>query len=206
MKIPLQYQRTEYDCGPTSLLNAVSFLFAREEIPPDILRYVMMYTLDSYNDQGEACKNGTSQMAIMFLANWLSQYATAKRLPIACEYRSGERVRLSENSELTQALRQGGAVVVRLHFDCWHYVTLTGLTEDSVLLFDPYYTQGGLEAEGIAPVADMPCAANRRVAFSVLNQEGQDLYAMGPVDTREAVLLFNTNTRQTPESTIEYFL
>ena len=27
MKQPLRYQITEYDCGPTSLLNAVSFLF-----------------------------------------------------------------------------------------------------------------------------------------------------------------------------------
>ena len=26
MKTPLRYQVTEYDCGPTSLLNAVSFL------------------------------------------------------------------------------------------------------------------------------------------------------------------------------------
>jgi hypothetical protein len=56
MKIPLSYQRTEYDCGPTSFLNAISFLFHREDIPPDVLRYVMMYTLDSYNDKGEAYK------------------------------------------------------------------------------------------------------------------------------------------------------
>lgn len=29
MKIPLLYQRTEYDCGPTSLLYAISFLMER---------------------------------------------------------------------------------------------------------------------------------------------------------------------------------
>lgn len=34
MKIPLHYQITEYDCGPTSLLNGLSFLFEREEIHP----------------------------------------------------------------------------------------------------------------------------------------------------------------------------
>ena len=33
MKIPLRYQISEYDCGPTSMLNAVSYLFEREEIP-----------------------------------------------------------------------------------------------------------------------------------------------------------------------------
>ena len=32
MKIPLRYQVSEYDCGPTSLLNALNYLFQREEI------------------------------------------------------------------------------------------------------------------------------------------------------------------------------
>ncbi len=32
MKNPLRYQMTEYDCGPTSMLNAVSYLFQREAI------------------------------------------------------------------------------------------------------------------------------------------------------------------------------
>lgn len=47
MKNPLHYQLTEYDCGPTSMLNAVSFLFEREEIPPDIIRNIMLYCLDA---------------------------------------------------------------------------------------------------------------------------------------------------------------
>ena len=29
MNNPLRYQLTEYDCGPTSMLNAVSYLFRR---------------------------------------------------------------------------------------------------------------------------------------------------------------------------------
>ena len=48
MKVPLRYQMTEYDCGPTSLLNAVSYLFPREEIPPEIVRSVMLYCLDCF--------------------------------------------------------------------------------------------------------------------------------------------------------------
>ena len=42
MKIPLRYQTTEFDCGPTSLLNGISYLFEREEIPPEIIRNVML--------------------------------------------------------------------------------------------------------------------------------------------------------------------
>lgn len=30
MKNPLRYQMSEYDCGPTSMLNAISYLFERE--------------------------------------------------------------------------------------------------------------------------------------------------------------------------------
>ena len=41
MKNPLHYQFSEYDCGPTSMQNAISFLFEREEIPPEVLRNVL---------------------------------------------------------------------------------------------------------------------------------------------------------------------
>lgn len=34
MKNPLHYQLSEYDCGPTSMMNALAYLFEREEIPP----------------------------------------------------------------------------------------------------------------------------------------------------------------------------
>ncbi len=32
MKNPLRYQLTEYDCGPASMLNAISYLFERKDI------------------------------------------------------------------------------------------------------------------------------------------------------------------------------
>ena len=47
MKIPLAYQKTEYDCGPTTMMNALSCLFDREIIPPDVVKYIMMYSLDA---------------------------------------------------------------------------------------------------------------------------------------------------------------
>ena len=46
MKNPLSYQTTEYDCGPTALTNAMSFLFSREDIPPDIIKAITLYCLD----------------------------------------------------------------------------------------------------------------------------------------------------------------
>ena len=52
MKNPLHYQFSDYDCGPTSVLNAVAYLFEREDIPPEILRNVMLYCLDCHSFDG----------------------------------------------------------------------------------------------------------------------------------------------------------
>ena len=72
MKNPLHYQLSEYDCGPTSMQNAISFLFEREEIPPEVLRNIMLYCLDCYSSEGVPGKSGTSCAAMMFLSNWLN--------------------------------------------------------------------------------------------------------------------------------------
>ena len=47
MKSPLRYQVTQYDCGPTTMTNAILYLFEREEIPPDLVRHIGLCTLDS---------------------------------------------------------------------------------------------------------------------------------------------------------------
>ena len=77
MKTPLHDQISEYDCGPTSMLNAMSFLFSREELPPEILRNTMLYCLDCYGKEGHPGKSGTSCMAMMFLSNWLASKKAA---------------------------------------------------------------------------------------------------------------------------------
>ncbi|MDR1131012.1 MAG: C39 family peptidase [Oscillospiraceae bacterium] len=206
MKIPLQYQRSEYDCGPTALLNAVSFLFDRKDIPPDILKHIMMYSLDTFNTDGEACKEGTSQMAMMFLSNWLNQYAKIGRLPVASEFLCGKQVQIGEHSRIVSALQQGGAVVLRVWYDCGHYVTLTGVSGKSVTLFDPYFRRQPFRQEGITAIKDKPFAANRKVDLAVLGRPGRHPYSLEESEKREAVILFNTATRKTPEDTIEYFL
>ena len=44
------------------------------------------------------------------------------------------------------------------------------------------------------------------VPFSCFNRETKELYALGPVASREAVLLFDLRTRRTADATIEYFI
>ena len=140
MKNPLRYQLSEYDCGPTSMLNALAFLFEREDIPPEAVRNIMLYCLDCYGSDGVSGKSGTSCAAMMFLSNWLNGFGKIGRLHISTQYLSGPAVNFGQNSRLRDALRCGGAAVVRLHFDGEHYVTLTGIDEnDMVRVFDPYY-------------------------------------------------------------------
>ena len=55
-KTPLEYQLTEYDCGTTTLLNALRYLFKRSEIEPEIYKFIMQYTLDNTNNNGEIGK------------------------------------------------------------------------------------------------------------------------------------------------------
>jgi len=206
MKIPLQYQRTEYDCGPTALLNAISFLFARREIPPDILKYVMMYSLDTFNKHGEACKEGTSKMAMMFLSNWLNQYAKIGKLSVSSEFLCEEQVQIGEHSRIVSALQQGGVVVLRVWYGCGHYVTLTGISRNAITLFDPYFRQQPFRKDGIVIIKNKPCTANRKVDLNLFNRQGKHPYSLEEPKKREAVILFNTITRKTPEDTIEYFL
>lgn len=209
MKNPLHYQLTEYDCGPTAILNGISYLFSREEIHPDILRYCYTYTLDCYNSKGEHGKKGTSKMAMIFLSSWLTQYGKVKNMPIECEFLAGDDVRIDSNSRIIEALRQGGAAVVRVHYDVGHYVTLTGIEGDSVLMFDPYYRKRPFTKAGIKMIEGKPCEYNRVVDLSVFSSGNRQPYSLEIPAKREAVLMFNTKTRKPGrpiENTIEYYL
>lgn len=206
MKNPLHYQISDYDCGPTSILNAISFLFEREEIPPEIIRNIMLYCLDCYNAEGIAGKCGTSRMAMMFLSNWVNGFGKIGQLDISSKYISCEQVYMSSSSYINDTLRRGGAVVVRLFYDEWHYVTLTGIENGMVYLFDPYYREEEFEDDNIKLIQDNPFSYNRVVPEEYFNCKEEKMYAFGAIDGREAVLIFNDKTKLTEDNTIEYFI
>lgn len=209
MKIPLHYQLSEYDCGPTSVLNALSFLFERSEIPPVLIRNIMLYSLDCYDSCGEAGKSGTSRSAMMFLSHWMEGFGQTGRLDISSSYLSGSQVFLGPDSEIVKALKQGGAVVVRLFLDEWYYILLTGLGEKGYLqAFDPYLSQDILQGHSeVIAVDDQPYKYNRLIPFTNFNSEEELLYAFGPMAGREAVILYNNKTRRKlKEAPIEYFI
>lgn len=199
MKIPLAYQKTEYDCGPTCLLNALSVLFDRESIPPELLKSIVLYSLDAYNARGEYAKSGTSRMAMSFIAGWIEHFGKTNRFPVHSEYLSGKEVFFGEGSRLNEALKCGGVIVARVMFDCEHYVLVTGCKKNSVYLFDPYYRHKPFKFPGIEMIWDRPLRHNRRVHTDLLNAEGDTPYALSTPDVREAVVLYNTETVKTEE-------
>ena len=206
MKNPLHYQFSEYDCGPTSMQNAISFLFEREEIPPEVLRNIMLYCLDCYSSEGVPGKSGTSCAAMMFLSNWLNSMGNLGILPVKSRYLSGKEVYLGNESYVNDALRRGGAVVLRLFSDEWHYVLLTGEDGEHVYMFDPYYDQEGYGLDDIPIVENCPTRYNRIVPWKYFNKIALNVYSLGPYQSREAIILFNKNTELTSEKTIEYFI
>ncbi len=205
MDTPLRYQMSEYDCGPTTMLNAISFLFRRDEIPPEIIRNIMLYSLDAYGREG-AGRSGTSRMAMMFLNNWLHGIGRAGVLPIRSDYIQGDSVFVGEGGRLSDCLKRNGVAVVRLYFDVEHYVLFTGEQDGKIYLFDPYYEKTLSEGPDVVLTEAHPFSYNRIVPVSRFNHETHDLYALGEQEMREAVLLFNEHTMLTPEKTIEYFI
>ena len=203
MNNPLSYQATEYDCGPTALRDAISFLYDRKDIQPEIIKYIGLYCMDCHNQDGEPCKNGTSTLAMAFMANWLNQYGQMKKWPIQCQVIEKDEVYLGQAGRIVTALQQGGVAVLRVHLDCAHYILLTGAEGEYVDAFDPYYWPHDFGTPLIQNIQNQPERANRRIHWDVFNSEGAGYYNLGPREKRECVLIFNTDTRR-DVATLEY--
>ncbi len=157
--------------------------------------------------EGAPGKSGTSHMAMMFLSNWLNQFSRVGQLPITSSYIAQNQVYIGSDGRIDDMLTRGGAVVVRLWLDEWHYVMLNGLKDGMVYMFDPYYgDKDYTDYPDVQVVLDKPFEYNRIVPVERFNTEEFTLYALGPVEEREAVLLGNNNTLLTAEKTIEYFI
>lgn len=191
MKNPLHYQMTEYDCGPTSLLNAISFLFEREDIPPEIIKTIMIYCLDCHGTDGVPGTYGTSSSAMLFLSSWFNRFGKTGRMPIASHYLSGDEVYVDDNCEIVDALHHGGVAVVRLFDECPHYVLFTGEKDGKIYLFDPYYPEDD-RPDDITVTLEHPFSYNHIVPFSYFNRYEEELYSLREERKREAVLIFNT--------------
>lgn len=194
LKNVLIHQSTEYDCGPTCLVNALRFLFERAEIPPDVLRHIWMTGMDTCCAQRQGWR-GTSRWAMGYLAGWLDETGSGGCLPVATAHLTGKEAAVFPGGRAWDCLATGGCAVMR----CWaggipHYVLLTALLpQGEVGLFDPYAEEPVFREPGRRVIHGEEGRMNRGVAFSLLNQEDHGDYAMGEKKERELVLLWRTD-------------
>lgn len=191
MHSPLRYQATEYDCGPTAITNAIMFLFDREEIPPDLIRHIGQGTLDSFDEKGHCGRYGTSGAAIRYFGSWLNELRYAGLLPIESCYLEKDDVQLGEGSRLTEGLKNGAAAVLHVSLHGYgHYILLTGMEGHSYRVFDPYYSEERRVSADVTSVSDQPFSHNLLVSEERLNSIVQKNYAMGDIQTREALFIY----------------
>ena len=191
MKIPLRYQATEFDCGPTAVLNAISFLYDIEEIPPDFVKRIYEVGLDNYGRK-LAYHGGTSTDAMRYLAAWFTQYAQRNEYPLKVEFYAGGDISLKGDSPILKCLREGGAAVVRCVLETDHYITLTGIEGRFVHVFDPYYEEDE-DYRGVTFVHDRPKEMNRLVDMDIMDCNEQCDYAFCRLKDRSAMLLWRTD-------------
>ena len=191
MKKPLNYQCSDYDCGPTALQNAISYLFETEEFPPLFIKTINSYCMDNCSCSGMPCRSGTSSDALKFISAWINNYACNTKFKLHSVCVEGAGVNFSIDSELSQCLRSGGTAVVSCMLeDIFHYVTLTGFDGDRVLLFDPYYDERDNMGQGVDCVEDHPMEYNRIVDKTVMDSiDGRD-YSMNGLKDRIAVCFY----------------
>lgn len=193
MKNTLTYQSTEYDCGPTTIVNAIRFLYERQEIPPALIKGIWAYCNDTYDAEGHAGKHGTSKAAIRFMAHWLTKFGEGYHMPIRAEYCEDGDAAIQPGSRTYECLREGGVALMR----CWsagygHYVLLTTLLGDRIGLFDPYDEPDDTvpDLPGLSIIYDQPCRMNRVVSLDILNRTDKTDYAMGELNLRENLLIW----------------
>lgn len=86
MKIPLRHQNTKYDWGTTSFINALAYLYDREDMPAELLKAVYKYTLDVESEDGIVGKGGTSRKHVELLARYFEKYTNEnKKFKMSCK-------------------------------------------------------------------------------------------------------------------------
>ncbi len=192
MKVPLRYQITNYDCGPTCLLNGLSVLLERDQIPPEVMKQVTVACMDQYGDDGSLGRKGTSHAAMRYMADWLDRCGRGGKMPLRGEYLTGRGVGVAPGSRLREELARGGVATARIDLDGWHYILLTGTKDEEVYVFDPWKLPEPFPVPDVKTVYELELLYNRIVPLSRFESTDIHPYSFGPYETREAVLMTRT--------------
>ena len=199
MKVPFSYQATEYDCVPICFTNALKYLYEREEIPPAIIKRLMMYSLDAIDENGEYGKYGTTGEAIERIMQWLGTYSKDK-FAVKAEYLPQEQIHLRRGNKIISCINRGGIALLRVCLDkkgtLFHYILSLGIDEtdsDWLLFHDPLYRVNPFIGEDKKHIellgGNSRQGANLRIRRERLDLYEYAKYSLGTMDERECCLL-----------------
>ncbi len=195
MYVPLHYQVSEYDCVPTALINAVSYLFPREDIPPMVIQHIYLYCLDTVGRNSRIGIGGTSKYAVRLVGNWLSSYKM-KRFSVRTQFLGREKVNLEAAGGIQACLDTGGVALCNIFLTPReeHYLMIMEGDEDWVYCFDSYRRVSIRGMQGNVKILDSGDgrAPNLQIKRNWLAQAEKKRFCFGPRRTREALLLWST--------------
>lgn len=189
MKIPLRYQNTEYDCGTTSFVNALAYLYDREDIPIELLKEIYKLTLDVKNSEGITGKGGTSTHNAELLTKHFVDYANKNdEFNLKCKILNADKVDIES---MKKSLNGSSVIIAR----CWqggeHYVLITKMDDIFAYIFDPYYLEEDYYTtdNDVAIVLHETFSHNRLVKIERLFDEDKKDFSLLEKDKRSIIVL-----------------
>ena len=193
-RVPFRHQVSEYDCTPTTVLNALSSLFDRDSIHGAVVKMVYLLTLDDLGPRSSKPK-GTSDAAVEHLSAWLNEFNKGKF--VRCKHLLGEAVTLRT---IAIWLKREGVAVLQVNYRQGkegdperHHVLVVSIDDEWAYCFCPH---------PLAPRASKPGAyeflvherrkgqePNMRISKAWLEMGESSMYQMGAVMHRECLLL-----------------
>lgn len=189
MKTPLIYQQTEYDCGEVAIKNALSCLYEREEMPLELVYILSSYSVACYGEDGELLDNSFSKNILFFVASWIRDYAKEKHISLSSKYLAKSEVNLLT---IKKSILSGGVLVFKAIKRKPHFITITGIDDEFVYIFDPMYSEN-LNLSNIVIVEDRPFKYNRKITISEFVKDKRNGLTLGVEANREALVLIRNN-------------
>lgn len=178
MKIPLRFQMIEEDMGKETLLNAINYLFDREDIDEKLIN-----SINDYFNTGDIVKK---ESLLMFLKKCLS----LKKYNLEFDYLNGEEVTI-KNIKDKFSEDNSCAIVGVYKNKKIHYVLLTSIDENYAYLFDSYYLDDiyfDVDRQ-VEIIFDSPFKMNRKVNLKRFSSLTLSDFSMGPLDIRECLII-----------------
>lgn len=132
IQFEFRQQIAGYDCAPTAFINALIYLFKREEIPIDVVQGIYVNTLNG------GLFHGSSGKDIAKLSKWLKDYRRKNwDFAVDIDHQVGRKA----NFDKIDLVDENVCCIFRVKIarGFWHYITAFYERDDYVYCYDSYY-------------------------------------------------------------------